>query len=104
MERRIADLRASLARAQALRARAAPNPQLPQIVECVPGAIILEPQHTRIPLTNLQSGTFASAVAGRGARFLVGPDGIDSFLAARAIARAQGVTIGYEPVLPRSNP
>lgn len=105
LERRIAELRASIARAQeALRARAMRDPHLPQIVECVPGAIILQPQHTRIPLTDLQSKVFANAVTGRGARFLVGPDGIDSFLAARAIARAWGVPIGYEPVLPRSNP
>jgi hypothetical protein len=105
LARRIAELKASIARAQeTLRVRAMPDPHLPQIVECVPGAIILQPQHTRIPLTDLQSKVFANAVTGRGARFLVGPDGIDSFLAARAIARAWGVPIGYEPVLPRSNP
>jgi hypothetical protein len=105
LERRIAELKASIARAQeALRARSVPDPHLPQIAECVPGAIILQPQHLRIPLADLPGNAFAHAVAGRGVRFLVKPDGIDSFVAARAVARALDVTIGYAPVLPGSKP
>jgi hypothetical protein len=105
LERRIAALKAGIAQAQeAQRARAVQERRSPQLVECVRGAVILQPQHTRIPIAELRGGAFVAAMTGRGANFLVTPDGIDSFVAARAIARAAGITLGYEPVLPRSNP
>jgi hypothetical protein len=86
------------------RAQAAQERLSTQHVECVRGAVILEPQHTRIPVAELRNGGFVAAVTGRGASFLVRPDGIDSFMAARAIARAAGITVGYEPVLSGSKP
>jgi predicted nucleic acid-binding Zn-ribbon protein len=105
LERRIAALQASVGQTQeARRTRAALEGRSAQNVECVRGAVILQPQHTRIPVAELRSGRFVTAVTGRGASFLVRPDGMDSFLAARAIARAAGVTIGYEPVLSGSKP
>ena len=102
LERRIAALKANVGEARS--ARATLEKQKPQNVECVLGAVILQPQHLRIPLAELTSGAFVAAVAGRGVSFLVRPDGIDSFVAARAIARAAGVTVGYEPVLAGRNP
>ncbi|MGA3025354.1 MAG: hypothetical protein ABSF98_11325 [Bryobacteraceae bacterium] len=107
LERRIAALKASVGQAQEARsARAAAETRSPQLVECVRGAVVLQPQHTRIPVAALRGGAFVSAVRGRGGvNFLVRPDGLDSFLAARAIARAAGVTtLGYEPVLSGSHP
>lgn len=105
LERRIAALKANVGQAQETqRARAALERRAPQIVECVRGAVILQPQHTQIPVGSLRDGAFVTAVTGRGASFLVRPDGIDSFQAARAIARTAGVAIGYEPVLPGGNP
>ena len=105
LERRIAALRASVGQAQeARRARAALESGSPQAVECVRGAVILRPQNTRIPVAELRSGRFVAAVTGSGVNFLVTPEGIDSFLAARAIARLAGLTVGYEPVLAGSKP
>jgi len=105
LERRIAALKANVGQAQeARRAEAELERRSPQIVECLGGAVILQPQNTRIPVAALRSGAFVTAVTGRGVLFLVRPDGIDSFLAAQAVARQAGVPIGYEPVLSGSNP
>jgi hypothetical protein len=105
LERQIAALNKNVGEAQeARRAQAALERRSPQLVECVQGAVILQPQHTQIPVADLRGGAFLAAMIGRGANFLVTPDGIDSFLAARAIARAAGITVGYEPILPRRNP
>jgi hypothetical protein len=105
LEGRIAALKASAGQAEeARRAGAQMERRSPQIVECLRGAVILQPQHTRVPVAALRSGAFVTAVTGRGVNFLVRPDGIDSFLAARAVAREAGVPIGYEPVLSGSNP
>jgi hypothetical protein len=105
LERHIALLKGNVGQAQEVRrAQAAQERLSTQHVECVRGAVILEPQHTRIPVAELRNGGFVAAVTGRGASFLVRPDGIDSFMAARAIARGAGITVGYEPVLSGSKP
>jgi small-conductance mechanosensitive channel len=105
LERRIAALKAGVGQAQeARRVGAELERRSPQIVECSRDVLILEPQNTRIPVAALRGGAFVTAVTGRGVLFLVRPDGIDSFLAARAVAREAGVPIGYEPVLSGSKP
>ncbi len=101
LERRIAALRASIeaARQTANIGRAA-EATTSQIVECVRGGIILEPQQTQIAFSALQGSVLASLARKRGVYFLVRPSGFESFIAARDIARSAGKVVGYEPVQP----
>ncbi len=101
LERRIAELQASI---EAVRQRAdtrhAEQPTTPQVVECVRGGIVLEPQETQIPIARLRSGVLASLARQRGVYFLVRPTGFESFIEARNIARGAGKVVGYEPTEP----
>jgi prefoldin subunit 5 len=98
LEQRIAELKAAIAHAQSgMVARPAPEISGPQLVECRDYGILLEPQHVRIPAASMNDGTLVTAVRGRGAYFIVRPDGLRSFELARAIARLAGVPVTAEP-------
>jgi hypothetical protein len=73
----------------------------PQYVECVEGAVILQPQAQRITVAELEgrSPAFVAAVQAKGyAVLLVRPNGFASFKATRRVTEAVGAKLGHEPV------
>jgi predicted RNase H-like nuclease (RuvC/YqgF family) len=72
----------------------------PQYVECLDGAIVLQPQGDRISIQAIKGSDskFVAAVRRREVFFLVRPNGFESFDAALASAEKVGATVGYEPV------
>jgi len=98
LETRIAELRASIAEIEeSLQQNADQKGTAPVIVECVRGSVILQPRQLRIPVDRLRDGPFAPAVRLKSVHFLVRPDGFESFLLARSVARGVGARIIAEP-------
>lgn len=121
LERRLADLRRRVAdeerRARSLEkaiddARAVPVARLygrsggagsePQWAECVDGAVVLQPQGTRLTVDELKGGGAALLEAARRTNhvvFLIRPSGYPALLQARAVVeRESDVKVGFEPV------
>jgi prefoldin subunit 5 len=98
LQDRIAELNASIGEAeQEAAASLAKAGKGPQLVECLRNAVVLRPQQVRIPLALVNNGTLAAAVRRRGAHFIVAPDGFDSFMLARGVARGTGTLVIAEP-------
>ena len=81
--------------------RGAPGGKAPLWVECVSGAVILQPEGVRISEEELDDGStrFENAAREKGyVMFLVRPSGFDAFRLARSAAEDAEVDVGYEPV------
>lgn len=74
--------------------------KIPQWVECVESAVILQPQGERITVAELEkeSSVFMRALDRGYLVFMIRPSGFDAFKVARALAAKKNVSIGYEPI------
>jgi len=100
LQKRIAALTVSIADVQrSVQAQIAADNNKPQLVECTGEGLILQPQHVRIPTSQIAAGVLVSSTRSRGAYFLVRPDGFNSFVMARGIVRAAGALVIAEPRL-----
>lgn len=73
----------------------------PTFVECVDGAVILQPRNVRISLNKIEKNnyTLASHLKAEGyVVFLVHSEGYEAFEKARSVAKRFGLLVGFEPV------